>query len=168
MNTLREIETSLARDTRIILDGCHQDRVPLSGWSHVADYWVAPRSGLYTTSLLQDLLMSLVPAVQPTHQDPFRYQHGALSLGRIYFDEVFPQQEAEGQCAHYRSIPVSSLPVQMDSLGLRIQRGEETDHSHRIFVNLIPDERMARDILRGKLPCEFMIDQRDLARYLPN
>ena len=163
MNTLREIETSLVGDNRIILVGVHQDRDHLSGWSHVADYWVAPRNGVYTASHLQDLLMSLVPSVQPTHQDPFRYQHSALSLGRLYFDEVFPQEQAEGRCADYRSLPPSG-----DSSGLRIQRGAETDHFHRIFVNLVPDERMARDILRGKLPFEFMIDQRDLAKYLPN
>jgi len=163
MNTLREIETSLVGDNRIILVGVHQDRDHLSGWSHVADYWVAPRSGLYTASHLQDLLMSLVPAVQPTHHDRFRYQYGALFLGRLYFDEVFPQHEAEGPCVHYHSIS-----AERHSLGLRIERGAETDHSHRIFVNLVPDERMARDILRGKLPFEFMIDQRDLAKYLPN
>lgn len=165
MYKLREIETSLTHDDRIILVGRDQNRDRIGGWSHVVDYWVAPRRGLYTLADLQYLLIQLVPSVTPTFHDCFRNNSDSLVFGQLYFDEVFPQKDAEGLCADYNSIPAETTSSELQ---LCIQRGEETDHSHRIFVHLVPDERIARDILRGKLPLEFMIDKNDLAKYLPN
>ncbi len=165
MHKLREIETSLTHDGRIILVGRDQNRDSISGWSHIVEYWVAPKHGLYTPVDLQYLLIQLVPSVTPTFHDCFRNSADSLFFGRLYFDEVFHQRNAEGICADYDSIPAE---MTSSGLQLRIQRGEETDHSHRIFVHLVPDERIARDILRGKLPLDFMISKRDLADYLPN
>ena len=138
-------------------------------FSHMVDFWVAPRNGLYTSDELQVFMMRLVPDLEPTLKDNFIQYSDALKtlrIGKLYFDEKVDEDKVAGisTSTDERLLNVFEF--------VRFVNGERTiveagDYSRRTLVRPFPNEAYTRDVLDGKLS-DYWTNLRDLERYQPN
>ncbi len=133
-------------------------------WSHTMDFFVAPTKGIYTADGLQDFMMGLIPDLKPTCTDRFWQGSESLEFGKLYFDEKIGNEQITRICtlADQELLNASGF---MDGK----RKIEETeDYQRRTWVRLFPDQKIAADILEGKLDGEYHINMDHLRMYQPN
>lgn len=114
-------------------------------WGATADFFVAPKTGLYTAAALQAFMLSLIPGLEPTSTLDFTESGNSLEFGRLTFDEVI------GRVSCRREITLSdrdlfSTPEFADG---KLVIAKTSDIARRTWVNLFPDVETAEGALRG-------------------
>jgi len=138
-------------------------------FSHTVDFWIAPKTGLYTADELQDFMMELVPeGLKPTTVNNFRQYNGDLSFGRLYFDEKIGEE---------RTITKKILTLSDEELlnvagfvdGKRASIDTEVTEEYRrsTSVRPFPNEAFIGDLLKGKLIFLNHIHSEEFRRYKP-
>lgn len=118
-------------------------------WSHTVDFIVAPKKGIYSADKLQELMITLVPALNPTTTDKFRQWDWEMAFGKLYFDEEVGTEEI----AINRKITLTDEKLfSMEGF----QNGQRTIEVHkkeplrrRTWVRLYPNVEIALLALKG-------------------
>lgn len=125
------------------------------------EYCVAPSTGgVYTVARLQDMMLSLIPGLQPTSVNDFREEHGQIWFGSLFFSEKYGEETTRRETVLTDEDILSSHGFRngFDN-GRRVH--EETAELHRwIIVHLYPNGEIARDIRY-----HTAISRRRLAKY---
>lgn len=146
-------------------------------FSHIVDFCVVPKCGLYRADELQAFMIGLVPNLEPTVKNDFyrysdiqdfgKYAYN-LVFGELYFDEMIGEERIDTK----RILTLTDeelLNVSGFVDGKRtIDVTEKLLLLRRTLVRPYPNEAIARDILDGKLYSFERISIDDLERYKPN
>ncbi len=108
-------------------------------WSHKVDFIVAPNRGIYTETMLQSCMESLIPGLRPTSVDRFRMWDTSMDFGKLYFDEELGTETIRHELTLTES---DFLPPGALDNGKAVY--EETRKiSRRTWVRLYPDRAIA-------------------------
>lgn len=114
-------------------------------FTHLVEFFVASRQGLYTADELQTFMEGLVPGLEPkAYNKPYQTDK-ILYFGKLFYDEIIWEERIA------RKITITDPDLQ----GLEgVVNGKRTiiedrNFSRRILVRPFPDEKLARDILSG-------------------
>lgn len=156
MSMLEHIRQALETNPQIEVVSTKERFYTEGGWAHTIDIRVAPKKGIYTASALQELMMTLVPGIEPSCLDVFDDSGDWLRFGKLYFDEVI------GTIATHKVVTLT------DEIVLGVAEGfvdgkREIHHSReigrRVWVCLYPNIQIAADSYKEN---EFYISFSDL------
>jgi hypothetical protein len=139
---------------------------------HVADFWVAPKKGLFRRDDLNTLLDGLIPKELGKNfcAHGFNYENTTVPPGEIR-DLYFGSLEFREEIGEQKVITIRSISDQQLWQHVRIPKGykinEETiPYQRLIFVHLFPCEAIVKDILEKKLASKEKITAEELRRYM--
>jgi len=122
--------------------------------TQMPDFWVAPKSGLYTRDALQEFMESLVP-LQPTMKLNSRVasmDDPCLLFGKLYFDEKIG--ESTVVTTHTMTDPefikLKGNTYTLNDQGVLVI-SNTADHLRRTVVSPYPNEQFAKDLLEEKV-----------------
>lgn len=147
-------------------------------WSHVVDFWVAPKEGLYEYYKLQEFMLDLIPDLAPTSQENFQKRildedsNWPMGFGSLYFDEKIGEERViRDSILTLRDEDMLNIEGLVDG-AIKIHSDKIRECLRRTIVSPFPDERLARDELQGKSRIysyikngQRSIRRRDLERY---
>lgn len=88
MSKLKTIREALQSNPNVVIIDLSEKTFPLEkGVVNLVNYFIAPRSGLYTVDELRNFMTNLIPGLEPTHKQDFEQGGNSIRLGRMYFDE---------------------------------------------------------------------------------
>ncbi len=147
MSKLSTVKKALEENQKIVIVAVEdQNYLPYRDgyWSHTVNICIAPKSGMYEASDLQELMMSLVPTLKFTCKDDFRDGRDELEYGKLYFDETIGTEvirreltltEEDATCKEFTD---GKLIIE-----------ETRNIERRTWVRLYPDEKIAAKALEG-------------------
>lgn len=139
-------------------------------WSQTADFWVAPKIGMYAASELQKFLMSLIPrGLEPTQVDECRQhdEQSDLCIGVLYFDEKIAEERVITKTVITTTDDelkntfemVDGMPKNVygfEDGKMSIDDDVTEDHLRRTWVRLYPDEATAKAVLEGRISSSYI------------
>jgi len=64
-----------------------------SSWSETVSFVVAPKKGVYDREKLQEMMLQLVPGLEPDAKDDFYAWDTGMKFGKLYFDEQIGEEK---------------------------------------------------------------------------
>ncbi len=148
MSKLNQVRKALQDNQNIVILGApeHNYLPTRAGyWSHTVDFFIAPKSGIYTAKELQSFITSLTPGLEPTTIDNFYESEQELRFGVLYFDEDIGTESIR------REVVLTDQDMFASSgfvSGKRIIEHVEKVQ-RRTWVRLFPNANVAATVLRG-------------------
>ena len=158
MNKLEHIRQALENNSQIMVVSSKERFCTVGGssWGHTVDIRVAPKKGIYTASALQDLMMTLVPSLEPSCLDEFDDSGEWLRFGKLYFDEVI------GTITTHQLVTLTDETVLAVAEGFVDGKREirySREIGRRVWVRLYPSVQIAMDSYKEN---EYYITKRYL------
>ncbi|MDP3729688.1 MAG: hypothetical protein Q8R26_02990 [bacterium] len=172
MSKLTHVRKALEDNPSITIVGA-PERNYLPGrdgyWSHTIDFHVAPKTGgVYTAKELQELMISLIPGLEPTRRDDFREWDREMEFGKVYFDEDIGTEAVRHEIVLIDEDMFSSGGF-VDGKRI-IERTEKVER--RTWVRLFPNAQIAAAALEGenkyRIPKSELTKHRGIVARLAN
>lgn len=175
MNKLKVIKEALESNPEVVIIKVEEPLNTLqifdfidSSIVHIIDYKVAPKRGLYTADELQEFMMGLVHGIEPTFINKFVWHSDKLRFGNLSFVETIIEEQK--MIKRIFTLKDKDMVLEDFVNGQRIVSWDEKAGEFKRIIYIIPypNEKIANDILIGKLKPNYEIYFKDMKKYINN
>ena len=144
MSLFQTVQEALSKNQTVtVIDTIVRTYLPykVGYFSQTVDIFVASKKDIFSAEKLQALMLELVPGVEPTQKDDFHEYDGALTFGKLYFDEKIG--EATTLTEHTITDPDLIKDGVAGYTNGKYSAFKAEDLNRRTWVRLFPNKRTA-------------------------